>query len=52
MTEDEVFIAMRRIAVREENTIVERVILQYMRQDQDKPIRAYGTRLGGQAKCL
>ena len=46
MTEDEVFTAMRRLAVREENTMVARVTLQNMRQD---PVRAYGARLKGQA---
>ncbi len=45
MTEDEVFAAMRRLAVREENTMVARVALHNMRQDRDEPIRAYGARL-------
>ena len=49
MTEDDVFTAMRRLAVREENTMVARVTLQNMRQDRDEPIRAYGARLKGQA---
>ena len=49
MTEDEVFAAMRRLAVREENTMVARVTLHNMRQDRDEPIRAYGARLRGQA---
>ncbi len=30
------------LAVREENTMVARVTLQNMRQDRDKPIRAFG----------
>ncbi len=33
MTEDEVFAAMKRLAVREENTMVARVTLHNMRQD-------------------
>ena len=49
MTEHEVFAPMRRLAVREENTMVTRVTLQNMRQDRDEPVRAYGARLKGQA---
>lgn len=49
MTEDEVFTAMKRLAVREENTMVARVTLHNMRQDRDEPVRAYGARLRGQA---
>ena len=49
MTEDEVFTAMKRLAIREENTMVARVSLHNMRQDRDEPIRAYGARLKGQA---
>ena len=41
--------AMRKLAVREENTMVARVTLHNMRQDRDEPIRAYGPRLKGQA---
>ena len=48
-TEDEVFVAMRSLAVREENTMVARVTLHNMKQDRDEPIRAYGARLRGQA---
>ena len=33
MTENEVFAAMRRLAIREENTMVARVTLHNMRQD-------------------
>ena len=40
---------MRRLAIREENTMVARVTLHNMRQDRDEPIRAYGARLHGQA---
>ncbi len=49
MTEEEVFTAMKRLAVREENTMVARVTLHNMRQDRDEPVRAYGARLRGQA---
>ena len=49
MTEEEVFTAMRRLTIREENTMVARVTLHNMRQDRDEPIRAYGARLRGQA---
>ncbi len=49
MTEGEVFTAMRRLAVREENTMVARVTLHNMRQGRDEPVRAYGARLRGQA---
>ena len=49
MTEDEVFTAMGRLAIREENTMVARVTLHNMKQDRDEPIRAYGARLRGQA---
>ena len=49
MIEDEVFTAMRKLAVREENAMIARVALHNMRQDQDEPIRAYGARLRGQA---
>ena len=47
MTEDEVFTAIRRLAIREENTMVARVTLHNMRQDRDEPIRAFGARLRG-----
>lgn len=49
MIEEEVFTAMKRLAVREENTMVARVTLRNMRQDRDEPVRAYGARLRGQA---
>ncbi len=50
MPEDAVFTAItRRLAVREENTMVARVTLHNTRQDRDEPIRAYGARLRGQA---
>ena len=40
---------VRRLAIREENTMVARVTLHNMRQDRDEPIRAFGARLRGQA---
>ena len=49
MTEDEVFAATRKMAVREENTMVATVTLHNMRQDRDEPVRTYGARLRGQA---
>ena len=49
MAEDDVLKAMRRLAVREENTMVARATLHNLRQDRDEPIRAYGARLKGQA---
>lgn len=47
--EVEVLAAMRRLAVREENTMVARVGLQNMTQDADEPIRTFAARLRGQA---
>ena len=49
MTEEEVFAAMRELAVREENTMVARVTLHNLKQDHDEPIWVYGARLCGQA---
>ena len=49
MTEEEVFTAMKRLAIREENTMVARVTLHNMRQDWDEPVRAFEARLRGQA---
>lgn len=48
MTEDEVFTAMRGLAVRE-NTMVARVTLHNLKQDRDEPIQAFGAWLRGQA---
>ncbi len=48
-TEDEVLAAIRKLAVREENTMVARVALHNMRQERDEPIRIFGARLRGQA---
>ncbi len=49
MTEDEVFEAIKTLAIREENTMVARVALHNMRPERDEPIRAFGARLRGQA---
>ena len=38
MTKDEIFKAMRRLAMREQNTMMAKVTLHNMRQDQDEPI--------------
>ena len=40
---------MKKLAVREENTMVARVTLHNMKQDRGEPVRAYGARLRGQA---
>lgn len=41
--------AIKKLAVREENTMVARVQLHNMRQDRDETIRSFGARLRGQA---
>ncbi len=46
MTKDDVLTAMRRFAVREDNTMVARATLHNL-QDRDEPIRAFGARLKG-----
>ena len=48
-TEAEVMTAMKKLAVRQENTMVARVTLHDMRQDRDEPVRSFGARLRGQA---
>ena len=48
-TEDDVLIAIRSLAVREENVMVARVTLNNMHQDRDETIRSFGARLRGQA---
>ena len=48
-TAAEVMEAIKKLAVREENTMVARVQLNNMRQDRDKTIRSFGARLRGQA---
>ena len=45
-TEEEVFEVIKRLAVREENTMVARVALHNMKQDRDEPIHAYGADSG------
>ena len=47
-TAAEVMEAIKKLAVWEENTMVARVQLHYMHQDQDETIRSFGVRLGGQ----
>ena len=49
MTEGEVLAAMKKLAVREENSMVARVALHNMKQDRGEPVRVYGARLRGQA---
>ena len=46
---DNVLAAIRKLAVREENTMVARVTLHNMRQDRDESVRNFGARLRGQA---
>ena len=41
--------AIKKLAVREANTMVARVQLHNMRQDRDEMIRSFGARLRGQA---
>ena len=48
-TADEVLTAIKKLAVREENTMVARVQLHHMRQDRDEPIRSFCACLRGQA---
>lgn len=47
--ENEVMKAMRKLAVREENTMVARFSLHQMSQDADEPVRNFGARIKGQA---
>ena len=48
-TTDDVMAAIKKLAVRDENTMVARVQLHNMRQDRDETIRSFGARLRGQA---
>ena len=48
-TEDQVLASIKKLAVREENTMVARVTLHEMRQDHPEPIRSFGARIQGQA---
>ena len=47
--EADVLAAIRRLAVREENTMVSRVVLHGMNQDHGEGVRTYAARLRGQA---
>jgi hypothetical protein len=46
---EEVMEAIKKLAVRDENTMVARVHLHNMRQDRDETIRSFSARLRGQA---
>ena len=46
---EEVMAAIKKLAVRVENSMVARVRLHNMRQDRDETIRSFGARLRGQA---
>ena len=48
-TEQKVLAAIKKLAIREENTMVARVTLHNMRQDPDEPVRRFCARLRGQA---
>lgn len=48
-TANDVLAAIKKLAVREENTMVARVQLHNMCQDRDETIRSFGARLRGQA---
>ena len=48
-TVDEVMAAIKKLAVREENTMVAGVQLHNMKQDQDETISSFGAHLRGQA---
>ena len=48
-SEAEVLSAIRTLAVREDNTMIARVALHNMQQDQNKPVKNFGARLRGQA---
>ena len=47
MTEDQVFKAIKTLAIREGNTMIARVALHNMKQGRDEPVRAFGARLSG-----
>jgi hypothetical protein len=47
--ETTILTAIRRLAVREENTMVSRVILQSMHQDRNEGVRNFSAKLSGQA---
>ena len=45
--EEEILTLVRRLAVREENTMVARVALHNMRQDRDETVRSFSARIRG-----
>ena len=47
--ETTILTAIRRLAVREENTMVSRVVLHSMHQDRDEGVRNFAAKLSGQA---
>ena len=47
--EEEILTLVRRLAVREENTMVARVALHNMRQDRDETVHSFSARIRGQA---
>jgi hypothetical protein len=46
---EDVLMAIKSLAIREENVMVSRVALHNMHQDRDEPIRNFGARIRGQA---
>ena len=48
-TEKDVLLAIKSLAVRDENTMIARVTLNNSHQDRDEPIRSFCARLRGQA---
>ena len=51
-TEQEVLAAIKKLAVREENTMVARVTLHNMRQDRDEPVRSCCAPFAWTSRCL
>ena len=47
--EEEILTLVRRLAVREENTMVAQVALHSMRHDRDETLRSFSARVRGQA---
>ena len=47
--EEEILTLVRRLAVREENTMVARVALHNMRQDRDETVQSFRARIRGRA---
>ena len=48
-TEEEVLVAIKCLAVREENAMVEKVMLHEIREDSNEHIRSFDARVRGQA---